>query len=388
MKHILRNQKVLNFVLQAGFLGTIVGLFVAATIIGQNNMAAQGLTGGFGFLEQSTGWRINFTLIDYSLRDTYARALYVGAVNTVFLGVVTLFLATVVGLTAGAARLSSNKVAAKLGVFFVEIFRNIPLVLQALFWYAMLTHLPRAKVAINPFEGFFISNRGVYFPGLNVETGPGSLAILALVIAVCAAIWIKSSRKISRLPISTRRVYLFGTLGAGFVVFLAILAWARIPDTPLISIPYLKGLNFKQGIRLAPEFVAVVIAISLFGAAYIAEIFRAGLLSVRVGMSEAGTALGLKPYQVFWRIRLPLAFRSILPILTNQYVWLIKATTIGLAVGFNDFFMVIAISINQSGQTINLILLLILGFWILNFSLAAMFNWLNRRIAIKGTQNR
>ncbi len=388
MKHILRNRKVLNFVLQAGFLGTIVGLFVAATIIGQKNMAAQGLTGGFGFLEQSTGWRINFTLIDYSLRDTYARALLVGAINTVFLGVVTLFLATIIGLTAGAARLSSNKLAAKLGVFFVEFFRNIPLVLQALFWYAMLTHLPKTRAAINPFEGFYISNRGIYLPGLNVETGLGSVAILALIVAVCAAIWVISSRKTSRLPESTRRTYLFGTLGVGFVVFLVILAWARIPDTPLISMPYLKGLNFRQGIRLAPEFAAVVIAISLFGAAYIAEIFRAGLMSVRVGMSEAGTALGLKPHQVFWRIRLPLAFRSILPILTNQYVWLIKATTIGLAVGFNDFFMVIAISINQSGQTINLILILIVGFWILNFSLAAVFNWINRRIAIKGTQNR
>lgn len=151
--------------------------------------------------------------------------------------------------------------------------------------------------------------------------------------------------------------------------------------------PYLKGLNFREGIRLAPEFSAAVIGISLFGAAYIAEIFRAGLMSVKAGMGEAGAALGLSPLQVFFRINLPLAFRSILPILTNQYVWLIKATTIGLAIGFNDFFMVISISINQSGQTISLILILIVAFWILNFSLAGVMNWINRKIAIKGEQN-
>ena len=382
-----RNQKVLNFVLQAGFLGVVLMLLISAVYIGQTNMAAQGLTGGFGFLEQSTGWRINFTLIDYDIKDSYARALWVGAINTMFLGAITLTLATIVGLLAGAARLSSNKLAATLGGVFVDIFRNVPLVLQALFWYAVLTHLPNAKNAINPIDGIFISNRGAYFPGLNVSGGSAALAILTIVVAIAFALWISTSRKTSRMEPNARMRLWLGTLAIGTFLTIVILAIGRLPDTDLVSMPYLKGLNFREGIRLAPEFSAAVIGISLFGAAYIAEIFRAGLMSVKAGMGEAGAALGLSPLQVFFRSNLPLAFRSILPILTNQYVWLIKATTIGLAIGFNDFFMVISISINQSGQTISLILILIVAFWILNFSLAGVMNWINRKIAIKGEQN-
>ncbi|WP_343560005.1 ABC transporter permease subunit [Kiloniella sp. b19] len=384
----LRNRKFLDFLLQFAFLGTVIGLIVSAVVIGRENMAAQGLTGGFAFLEQATGWGISFSLVDYSIQDTYSHALKVGILNTLFLGVITLTLATIIGLTAASARLSSNKLLAKMGVSFVEIFRNIPLVLQALFWYAIMSNLPKAKQAISPFEGVFLSNRGAYFPGLNVTGGSAAIAIALFILAVSLAIWIAVARRTSRMQPSRRRMMWVGTVVAGALVSIAVLAAGRIPGTELLSIPYLKGLNFREGIRLTPELMAAIVAISLYGAAFIAEIFRAGLLSIRKGMGEAGAALGLRPYQVFFRIRLPLAIRAVLPTLTNQYVWLMKATTIGIAIGFNDFFMVVAVSINQSGQTLSLILILILGFWALNLSLSAVFNWINRRIALKGTQNR
>ncbi len=385
---LLRNRKVVNTLLQLGFVGVLLAILLSAILIGKQNMDAQGLTGSFGFLEQATGWRINFSLIEYQITSSYARALSVGAINTIFLGVITLIFGTIVGLLAGTARLSSNKLVARLGGLYVEIFRNIPLVLQALFWYSVLTHLPRAKQAISPFEGVYLSNRGAYFPWINVETGSVFLALLVITFAMIGCIWTSSSRKTARWAKGKRRSYILAIASTALLIVTLILTQGRIADSALWTFPELKGLNFRGGIRLSPELGAAIIAISLFGGGYLAEIFRAGLMSVRKGMDEAGAALGLRPYQVFWRIKLPLAFRSILPTLTNQYVWLMKATTIGIAIGFNDFFMVVAISINQSGQTINLIMLLIIGFWILNFSLAALFNWINRSIAIKGTQNR
>jgi ABC-type amino acid transport system permease subunit len=159
---------------------------------------------------------------------------------------------------------------------------------------------------------------------------------------------------------------------------------ARVPDTPLLNIPALKGLNFKGGMRMPPELSALVIAIALYGGAYIGEVVRAGLMSVPRGQIEAGFVNGLKNFHIFTRIRLPLAIRAVLPSLTNQYVQLMKATTIGLVVGFSDFFMIISTSINQSGQTLELLAILMGGFLLINLSIAYVMNAINRKIAIKG----
>jgi len=159
---------------------------------------------------------------------------------------------------------------------------------------------------------------------------------------------------------------------------------ARTPDTPLLNMPALKGLDFRGGMRMPPELSALVIAIALYGGAYIGEVVRAGLMSVPKGQIEAGFVNGLKPFHIFSRVRLPLAIRAVLPSLTNQYVQLMKATTIGLVVGFSDFFMIISTSINQSGQTLELLAILMVGFLIINLSIAFVMNTINKRIAIKG----
>ena len=168
------------------------------------------------------------------------------------------------------------------------------------------------------------------------------------------------------------------------VVLFVIGYLARIPETSLVDMPALKGLNFRGGMRMPPELSALVVAIALYGGAYIGEVMRAGLMSVPRGQIEAGFVNGLSNFHIFWYIRLPLAFRAILPAMTNQYVQLMKATTIGIAVGFSDFFMIVSTSINQGGQTLELLLILVLGFLAINLTIAYLMNALNRRIALKG----
>ena len=177
-------------------------------------------------------------------------------------------------------------------------------------------------------------------------------------------------------------------LGVGAVLAIVIFWAGRLPETDLISLPAMKGLNFKGGIRISPEMSALGFAMAVYGGSYIGEIVRGGFKSVGRGQVEAAKSVGLTPWQVFSRVRFPLALRAMLPALTNQYVWLIKATTMGIAIGFTDFFMIISISINQSGQTIELIGILMGGFLAINFTLAAILNRLNRAIALKGSQLR
>lgn len=176
--------------------------------------------------------------------------------------------------------------------------------------------------------------------------------------------------------------------GAGLVVVLILMVVGRIPDTSLVNFPYLKGLNYRGGIRVSPELLACIVAISVYGASYIAEIVRAGFNSVNSGQGEAAHALGLSRWHAFSRIILPLAIRAVMPTMINQYVWLLKATTIGIAIGFVDFFMVISTSINQSGQTLELIGILMGGFLAVNYAMAWVLNRVNDAIKLKGTQVR
>jgi len=204
------------------------------------------------------------------------------------------------------------------------------------------------------------------------------------VLALILALWPgRNLRARELLPLMSR-----GALLGGIGLAVAVLLLARTPGETFLQFAELKGLNFRGGIRVSPEFAALLTAMSLYGGAFLGEIIRAGFMSVSRGQIEAAQALGLGGWQVFSRVRLPLALRAVLPTLTNQYVWLLKATTLGIAVGFSDFFLVISTAINQSGQTLELILILMGGFLIINNLLAAIMNFINRRIALRGSQLR
>lgn len=382
-----KDKRFREFFLQFAFVGSILLIVVMFFVSARSNLEAQGLTTGFDFLERSTGWRISFSLIDYSTSSPYWKAILVGFLNSLFLAAIALPLATLLGVAVGVMRTSGNGMAELMGAMYVETFRNIPLILQLLFWYSLLLALPSPREAELMMGGIALTGRGIYFPGLNVGGACVLVVAILLVSATGIRLWLGSTRWSRMLPakrILERRILWLVTLFGCF----AALWWGRIPDTSLVSMPVQRGLNYKEGVRVSPELMACVIAISVYGAAYIAEIIRAGFNAVPRGQAEAGHALGLSGWHIFSRIRLPLAIRIVMPTLINQYVWLFKATTIGIAISFTDFFMVISTAINQSGQTLELIAILMGGFLMINYAFAWVLNRVNDAIKLKGTQLR
>ena len=373
-----RRTSAREWLIQTVVLVGVVGLVASFVLIARQNLLSQGIATGFGFLERSTGWPINFALIEVSDRSSYARMLVAGLLNTLLVGLLGLLASTIIGLFIALARISSNAVLNLIGTVYIEVFRNVPLILQVFFWYSVMTHLPSPRQAIS-LGGFgYVSNRGIMAPALELS----GLSVLLLAFGIAAAIyaigWLVKS---GRLAIAWR----WPTVaGISLVLLVVLLLIGRDAGAPIYTVPELKGLRFVGGFAIKPEFSALLIAIAVFGGAYIGEILRGGFLSVDPGKVEAALALGLRPGQVNRLVRIPLALRASLPALANQYVWLMKSTTIGIAIGFPDYFMIVSTSINQSGQTIELLAILMGGFLLVNYAIGAVMNAINRQIAIKG----
>lgn len=386
MPSFLRNQKVRNLALQALFVAVVLVVVIGGWRNAQATLQSQNMVSGFGFLEKATGWDVSFSLLPHSASDPYWWFFLIGIVNTLFLGTLGLMLATLIGGTIGIMRTVDNPVLNLMGRSYVDFFRNIPLILQVFFWYALVTHMPSPRDAIS-FGPLTLSSRGVYMPVLDVglwyQLAAGAVFLAALILPL----WLARTARIARPP-EERRALVWGVLAGGIALSVAIILIGRAPGAPLLSVPTLQGLNIRGGMRISPEFSALLISIGIYGGAYIAEIVRGGFKAVGYGQTEAAHSLGLSPLQTFFRIRLPLALRAMLPILANQYIWLIKATTMGIAIGFTDFFMIVAMTINHSGQTIEAIAILMAGFLAINLTLAAIFNRINKAIALKGNQLR
>lgn len=376
MTSLFRSQRLRRMIAQGGFLAVLAAVIVSLVVTGRHNIAAQGMASGFGFLERTTGWPMSFSLVETSARSTYAWVLWAGLLNTLLVGLLVLVFATLIGTLLAFLRISDNLLARLTGTLFVETFRNVPAILQVVFWYAVLTHLPHPRAALSLGDAAFLSNRGLMLPApVLSQADVLVLVVAALVLLAGLLAWRGESRP--------RRL---GTAGAAGIVVLFLGLWltGRAPDAGLFSVPELRGLRYVGGLTLKPEFSALLIGLSLFGAAYVGEIVRGGLLSVDSGRLEAGHALGLSPWQVNRAIRIPLAFRAMLPALANQYIWLMKATTLGIAIGFHDFFAIVSTSINQSGQTLELIAILVAGFLAINYTLGFAMNRLNDHLRLKG----
>ena len=378
MIRALKNRKTRSWMYQTAVLLAVVGLTASFVVIARQNLLDQGIATGFDFLERSTGWPINVALIEVTPRSPYWRMLTAGLLNTLLVGFLGLAFATVVGIVIGLVRISSNLVLNAIGTTYVEIFRNVPLILQAFFWYAVLTHLPSPRQAVSLADIAFLSNRGLILPALDMS----AVDILILSIGIGVVIYVARRARSSGPPAAP---FAWPVAVIAIVALFAVLLLTdRTPDMALMTFPELRGLRFIGGIDIKPEFTALLISITVFGGAYIGEIVRGGLLSVDKGKIEAARALGLTGNQVNRLVRIPLAFRAMLPALANQYIWLMKATTIGIAIGYPDYFMVVSTSINQSGQTMELLALLMGGFLLINYSIGFVMNRVNARLAIKG----
>lgn len=371
--------------LQSTFIAVLGVAIVMAIATARAKLAAQGMTTGFDFLWKSTGWEINYNVLTTNPTDPYWWYLLSGLVNTLWMGIVGLTGASIIGLAVGLLRSGRNPAGRLLGTIYIEIFRNLPLIVQLFFWYAVTTSLPAPRQAIQA-GGLLFSSRGVYLPGLNISFGSALLLSLVAIAGIIVAVWCLFAKRFRKVSARGRTVRSVLCLATAIVVSAAICVAGHEPGSSWLSLPERTGLKLSGGIRLQPEFLSLAIAITMFGGAYIGEIVRGGFRAVGRGQTEAAMSLGLSPWQTFTRVRMPLAFRAMLPILTNQYVWLIKATTLGIAVGFSDLFMIIASSVQHAGQTFELIGILMASFLLLNFSLAAVLNKFNRAIALKGKQ--
>lgn len=339
----------------------------------QYNLTRLNMTSGFAFLERGTGWNYSFSLVERSINDPYAYTLFIGLLNTLFVGFTCIVTTTIFGFVVGTMRDARHPALNFAANVYVQIFRNIPLILQAVFLYALLIHIGGPRQAISLGDVAFLSGRGLMLPGLNVSPWV-AVAMLGACLALAIGLILAKVTLWRGLAV---------WLGGSVAMILVMAVSFRPEGESLLSLPELQGLRFRGGVSVPIELFALVASITLYGSAYIAEIVRGGLAQVPRGLVEAGQALGLTRAAIWARIKVPMALRSIIPPLGNQWIFMMKATTIGIAIGFSDLFYITVNSISQSGQTLELILMLMLTFLAINYSIAIFTNWLNARLQLK-----
>jgi general L-amino acid transport system permease protein len=363
---------------------TLLGVVLFFAYIVNNtieNLDRQGIASGFGFLERPAGFGIPQTLIAYNELSPNSRVFWVGLLNTVLVAAIGIVLATVLGFVVGLARLSSNWLVARLATVYVEVIRNVPLLLQILFWYvAVLQALPHPRESIALGDLFYLNNRGFSAPEPNFGQGFGWV-LLALVVAVVAAVgiarWAKRRRDATGQPFHTVYVTL------GLIVGLPLVALLLTGMPVSFEHPEMGRFRLQGGMVLLPELVALVLALSIYTASFIAEIVRAGILAVSHGQIEAAHALGLKHGHTLRFVVIPQALRVIIPPLTSQYLNLTKNSSLAVAIGYPDFVNVFTgIVLNQTGQAVEVIAMTMAVYLTLSLLTSAFMNWYNRRMAL------
>ena len=356
-----------------------IGWYLVSNTV--DNMEKRGIASGFSFLETTAGFGIIQTLIPYAETSSYFIALVVGFLNTILIAFVGVVLATMLGFTIGIARLSNNWLIRKLATIYIETFRNIPLLLQILFWYvAVLKPLPGPKESVDIFGSFFINNRGMYFPAL--KSGWGFVALILVVIAgvvitMMIGRWAKARQARTGEQFPLFAVGLGLIVGVPFVFFL-ILSFVFGYD-----VPKLEGFNFTGGIVVIPEFIALLLALSIYTASFIAEIVRAGIQSVSHGQSEAAHALGVRPRQTLKLVIIPQAMLVIIPPLTSQFLNLTKNSSLAVVIAYPDLTAVFAGTVlNQTGQAVEIIAITMAIYLSISLLTSGFMNWYNAKKAL------
>ena len=347
----------------------------------QTNLAHRGILSGFGFLDNSAGFGISQHLIDYRESDSYARVFVIGVLNTLLVSLIGIVLATVLGFLIGMARLSPNWLLRQIATVYIEVFRNIPPLLQIFFWYfAILQPLPGPKQSLALGELFFVNNRGLYMPAPSLSEGfmPVLVAFL-LALVTCILCWRKAR---AQQELSGDSGW-WRPLGVGLLLAVPLLtAWAL--GSPFTwSVPALSGFNFRGGWVVIPELVALTLALTIYTAAFIAETVRSGIQSVSHGQTEAARSLGLRPPQTLRLVIIPQALRVIIPPLTSQYLNLTKNSSLAAGIGYPDMVSLFAGTVlNQTGQAIETMAITMSVYLAISISISMLMNWYNKRIAL------
>ncbi len=361
-----KKRGILFQVILLTFVILVVGILVFNT---QQNLASQNIATGFGFLSQEAGFQISETLLHYWPDDTYLKALQMGFLNTLKVGVLGNILAITLGIILGVLRLSKNWMISKLGQVYIEVIRNIPLLLQLLFWYALFTEVfPNVKEAFSPIDGLYLSQRGLFFPILK-EHMIWKWVQVSFLLGVAVSFFLfkflnlksqKLGRKISFWP------YAFV-----FLLIIPFLIWLLGGAPFQWEYPQLGKFNFEGGGGITPEFSALMVGLILYTSAFNAEIVRAGIESVDKGQWEAAESLGLTKFQSLRFIILPQSMRVVIPPMTSQVLNLIKNSSLAVGIGYPDFVAVANTTMNQTGQAIEGVMMIMMVY--LFFSLISSF---------------
>ena len=344
------------------------------------NLERQSIATGFGFIDKEASFEIGEKLIPYSAADTYGRALVVGALNTLLVSSIGITLTVVFGTLIGVARLSSNWLISRIAAIYIEVFQDIPILLQLFFWYALFYEmLPSPRQALNPLEGVFLCNRGLIF-AVPADHPAYAYAGLAFVVAVIIFILLRKWAK--KRQEQTGNHFPVFKAGGGILIGLPLLAWLFAGAPTQMSVPVLQGFNFQGGMSVSPEFTALLLGLVLYTAAFVAEVVRAGIQSVSKGQTEAAMAIGLRPGQVLNLVILPQALRVIIPPLTSQMLNLTKNSSLAVAIGYPDFVSVAGTTINQTGQAIEGVMLIMAVYLIISLSTSAFMNWYNKKMKL------
>ncbi len=375
----LRSQEFTGLLWQILVVGIAVAVIAWLWSNAVHNLSVRRISTGFAFLWREAGMPIADTWLPYSPRDTYFRAFIVGIGNTLRVAVIGIVLATVLGTMMGIARLSANWLLSRLAAVYVEVLRDIPLLLQLLFWYVLMQGLPVARVAWKPIGGVYLSNRGLVLPSIPI--GTGQLWVLGTAALGLVVLYVLRRHLIARQMRDGKPRHVWPFALILLIGFPALVSWA-LGVSWTVTLPELHGFNFVGGLTLAPEYFALLIALVTYTSAFIAEIVRSGIQAVPRGQWDAALALGLRRSFVLSRIVLPQALRVIVPPLTSQYLNLTKNSSLAVAIGYQDIVSIANTTLNQTGQAIEAIALIMLVFLTISLSISLFMNWYNARIAL------
>ncbi len=368
----------------AGLLWQIVVVAIAIAVVAWlwsnaiHNLSVRRISTGFAFLGREAGMPIADTWLAYSPKNTYLRAFIVGVVNTLRVAAIGIVLATVLGTMIGIARLSSNWLLSRLAAVYVEVLRDVPLLLQLLFWYVLMQGLPAARAAWKPIDGVYLSNRGLVLPSIPIEEG--NLWVMAAAAVGLIALYAVRRRLVARQMLDGQPRHLW-PYALVFVIGLPLVSWG-LGVSWTITMPELRGFNFVGGLTLSPEYFALLVALVTYTSAFIAEIVRSGIQAVPRGQWDAAMALGLRRSFVLQHIVMPQALRVIIPPMTSQYLNLTKNSSLAVAVGYQDIVSIANTTLNQTGQAIEAIALIMAVFLTISLGISFFMNWYNARIAL------
>ncbi len=346
-----------------------------------SNMEANGVSTGFAFMSEKSGFDILQSLIPFDSDSTYGRTFVVGIINTLLVSALGIILATILGFIIGVARLSNNWLIAKLATVYIETFRNIPLLIQIFFWYfVVLRAMPSARDSFSLFDSIFLNVRGLYLPSPVSESG-FIYTVITFVLALVAVFILK--RWAHKRQEATGQQFPVFLVSLALLILLPLLVFF-LSGSPLTwDMPELKGFNFQGGISIIPELFALLLALTIYTAAFIAEIVRSGIKAVNHGQTEAALSLGLTPAQNLRLIVIPQAMRIIIPPMTSQYLNLLKNSSLATAIGYPDLVAVfMGTTLNQTGQAVEITAMTMAVYLTISLTISFFMNWYNAKMAL------